>query len=214
MSTKSIDESLFGRIRRQLLCLFFLNPENSFYLLELIDLLRTGRGGVQRELANLVESGIITREKSGMKVFFSLAEDCAIIDEMQSLLIKLVDYEDMVSLAVRDFGKFIQTAVMSSEEKRADSLPLNLLVSIYGDSGTFRKEIERIQLLTGVEIVLLTVQPHELKEYISNSSEAQWISWGKWKLLAGKADDLIPEELEEEPGISEPDLFAGTGFTW
>ncbi len=93
-------------------------------------------------------------------------------------------------------------------------LPLNLLVSIYGDSGTFRKEIERIQLLTGVDIVLLTVQPHELKEYISNSSEAQWISWGNWKLLAGKADDLIPEELEEEPGISEPDLFAGTGFTW
>jgi len=214
MSTKSIDESLFGRIRRQLLCLFFLNPGKSFFLLELIDLLRTGRGGVQRELANLVESGIITREKSGMKVFFSLSEDCAITNEMQSLLYKLVDHEGIISLAVRDYGELIQTAVMSSEGKRGDSLSFNLLVSIDGDSEVFRREIERIELLNGIEVVLLTVRPHELKGYISSRPEAQWISLGSWKLLAGKAEDLNPGDTEEESTISEPDLFSGTGFTW
>jgi hypothetical protein len=210
MSTKSIDESLFGRIRRQLLCLFFLNPEKSYFLLQLIDLLRTGRGGVQRELANLVESGIITREKSGMKVFFCLCEDCIVTDEMQRLLRKFVDYKGMVSLAIRDYGTFIRTAVMSIERKEGS---FNLLVSFDGDSEAFRREIERIELLTGIEIVLLTVQPHEFKAYIG-SSEAQWISGGKWKLLAGEADDLIPEEPEKESVISEPDLFSGTGFTW
>jgi len=210
MSTKSIDESLFGLIRRQLLCLFFLNPEKSFYLLELINILRTGRGGVQREVANLVESGIITREKSGMKVFFSLAEDCIVTDEMQRLLRKFVDYEGMLSLAVRDYGTSIRTAVMSKEEEEGS---FNLLVSFDGDSESFRREIERIELLTGIEILLSAVQPHELKAYIRNS-EAQWISGGKWKLLAGKAEDLIPGEPENESGISEPDLFSGTGFTW
>ncbi len=211
MSTKSIDESLFGRIRRQLLCLFFLNPEKSYFLLQLIDLLRTGRGGVQRELANLVESGIIKREKSGMKVFFSLCEDCTVTDEMQRLLRKFVDYEGMVSLAVRDYGTSIRTAVMSLEGKEGS---LNLLVSFDGDPELFRREIERIELLTGIEIVLLTVKYHELKEYISSSSEAKWISGGKWKLLAGETDDLNPDEIEKESGISEPDLFSGTGFTW
>jgi len=58
----SCDKSLFGMIRRQLLCLFFLNPGRSYFLLELVDILRTGRGGVQRELANLVDSGIIKLE--------------------------------------------------------------------------------------------------------------------------------------------------------
>ena len=214
MSTKCIDESLFGRIRRQLLCLFFLNPGKSYFLLELIDLLRTGRGGVQRELANLVESGIITREKVGMKVFFSLAEDCTITCEMQSLLGKLVDYEGMVSLAVRDYSKLIQTAVISSEETGVGSLPPHLLVSLEGDSEAFLREIERIELLTGIETVLLTVRPHELKEYIRTRSEARWIKDGKWKLLAGKADDLIPDETDKDSCISEPDLFSGTGFTW
>ena len=210
MSTKSIDESLFGLIRRQLLCLFFLNPQRSYYLLELIDILRTGRGGVQREVANLVDSGIITREKSGMKVFFSLSEDCAITDEMRALLCKLVDYEDMLSSAVSDCGTSIRTAVMSQEREEGS---LNLLVSFDGDSEEFRMEIERIELLTGTEILLSTVQPHELKAYIRNS-EAQWISGGKWKLLAGREDDLTPDDTETESGISEPDLFTGTGFTW
>ncbi|RKZ10477.1 hypothetical protein DRQ25_02835 [Candidatus Fermentibacteria bacterium] len=210
MSTKSIDESLFGLIRRQLLCLFFLNPEKSYYLLELINILRTGRGGVQREVANLVESGIITREKSGMKVFFSLSENCVVTGEMQRLLRKFVDYEGMLSLAVRDYGTSVRTAVMSKEGEEGS---INLLVSFDGDSESFRREIERIELLTGIEILLSTVQPHKLKAYIRNS-EAPWISSGKWKLLAGKAEDLIPEEPEMESGISEPDLFSGTGFTW
>ena len=214
MSTKSIDESLFGRIRRKLLCLFFLNPERSYFLLQLIDLLRTGRGGVQRELANLVESGIITREKSGIKVLFSLSEDCPITDEMQRLLGKLVNYEDMVSLAIRDYGASIQTAVMSSTEKGGGSLSTKLLVSFDGDSKPFRREIERIELIAGIEIVLLTVPPFELKECIRSSPEAQWISGETWKLIAGKADDLIPDEHDKESGISEPDLFSGAGFNW
>lgn len=214
MSTKSVDESLFGRIRWQLLCLFFLNPERSYFLLELVDILRTGRGGVQRELANLVESGIITREKSGIKVFFSLSKDCPVTYEMRRLLGKLVDYEDMVSLAVRDYGASIQTAVLSSVEKDNESLYMKLLVSFHADSEPFRREIERIELLSGVKIVLLTVRPYELKEYVRSNPEAQWISSGTWKLLAGKAEDLIPDELDQESDICEPDLFSGTGFSW
>ena len=149
-----------------------------------------------------------------MKVFFSLSEGCTITDEMQSLLAKLVDYEGLISLAVRDYNRFIQTAVISSEETGVGSLPPHLLVSIEGDSEAFQREIERIQLLTGIETVLLTVRPHELKECIRTNSGARWIEGGKWKLLAGKADDLIPDELDKESGISEPDLFSGTGFTW
>lgn len=214
MSTKSIDESLFGLIRRQLLSLFFLNPEKSFYLLELINILRTGRGGVQREVANLVESGIITREKSGMKVFFSLSEDCAIKEEMHTLLCKLIDQEDMLSSAVKDYGTSIRTAVMLPEGGVEDAMPFDLLVSLDGDTEPFGMEIGRIELLTGTKILLLVLNPDKFKEYIASSSFKKLISGGKWKLLAGRADDLMPVELETESGISEPDLFSGTGFTW
>lgn len=214
MSTKSIDESLFGRIRRQLLCLFFLNPSRSYFLLELVDILRTGRGGVQRELANLVESGIITREKSGMKVLFSLSKNCPVTDEMQRLLCKLVNCEDMISLTVREYAASIRIAVMSSEKRGEGSNSLKLLASFDGDSEEFRRDIERIELLTGIKILLVTLKHSELNEYIGNSPETQWISDGMWKLLTGNTDDLIPGEHDHESGISEPDLFTGTGFNW
>lgn len=214
MSTKSIDDSLFGRIRRELLCLFFLNPEKSFFFLELVDILRTGRGGVQRELANLVESGIITREKSGMKVLFSLSESCPVTDEMQKLLVKLVDYEDMISLAVSDYATSIKTAVMSSPEEGEYSPSLKLLVSCDGSCEEFLKEIKRIELLIGRKIELLIVRTYELKEYISSRPEAQRILNGTWTLLTGTEKDLEPEEVREENVISEPDLFSGTGLSW
>lgn len=214
MSTKSIDESLFGRIRRELLRLFFLNPRKSFFLLELVDILRTGRGGVQRELANLVESGIITREKAGMKVLFSLSESCPVTDEMEKLLVKLVDYEDMLSLAVSDYQTSIKTAAMSLPEEGEYSPSLKLLVSCDDSCEEFLKEIKRIELLIGRKIELLTVRTYELKEYIRSRPEAQWILDGSWKLLAGTADDLKLEEDTAENGICEPDLFTGTGFTW
>jgi hypothetical protein len=214
MSTKSINESLFGRIRRELLCLFFLNPGRSFFLLELVDILRTGRGGVQRELSNLVESGIIDREKTGMKVLFSLSADCPVIDEMQKLLGKLVNYKDMISLAVSDCGTSIQTAAIYSSEKREASLSLKLLVSCDDSCEGFLREIERIELIIGRKIELLIVGTSELKEYIRSRPEAQWILDGSWKLLAGTADDLKPEKDTAENGISEPDLFSGTGFNW
>ncbi|MCD4777302.1 MAG: winged helix-turn-helix domain-containing protein [Candidatus Aegiribacteria sp.] len=214
MSTKSIDESLFGRIRRELLQLFFLNPGRSFFLLELVDILRTGRGGVQRELSNLVESGIITREKSGMKVLFSLSESCPITDEMQKLLVKLVDYEDMLSLAVSDHATFIKTAAMYSPQEGEYSPSLKLLVSCDDSCEEFLKEIKRIELLIGRKIELMIVRTYELKEYIRSRTEAQWILNGTWTLLAGTEKDLEPEQIRKESVISEPDLFSGTDFSW
>lgn len=214
MSTKSIDESLFGKIRRQLLCLFFLNPEGSYFLLELVGILRTGRGGVQRELANLVESGIITREKSGIKVLFSLSKECPVTDEMQKLLVKLVDYDELLSLVLKDYAASVRTAVISTAEKAEGSISFKLLVSFDGDPEEFIREIQRIELISGARIVLQTVPPSRLREFIGSRPEAQWVSSGTWRLLAGRAEDLIPDDLDLESAVSEPDLFSGTDFSW
>jgi hypothetical protein len=211
MSTKSIDESLFGRIRRNLLCLFFLNPERSYFLLELVDLLNTGRGGVQRELANLVESGIITREKSGMKVLFSLSENCPVREEMQKLLGKLVKTEEIISIAVSDYQESIVTAVISDSTDR--SQPVKLLVSMNADPEDFRHEIERIQLLTGSKIELTLSDAKSLKQLIQADPQLRWISDGNWKLLIGNTDDLKPEGNQEFE-VNEPDLFAGMSLKW
>jgi len=212
MSTKSIEGSLFGRIRLQLLCLFFLNPGRSYFLLELVDILRTGRGGVQRELANLVASEIITREKSGVKVLFSQSEECPAAVELRNLLVKLVDVKGMVLQAVNVSG-YIRTAVISVSEDDKFSGQVKLLVSCDDNCEEFTGEIRRIELLCGAEIELITVKPSELKNYV-RKPEGQWIADKNSVLLAGNSDDLEPGDEIEEQSVNEPDLFSGTDFGW
>ena len=205
MSTRDAVESLFGRIRRELLCIFFMNKERSFYLLELVSILRTGRGGVQRELANLVESGIIKRERADKKVLFTLSENCPAAEEIEKLLGKLVNHEEMLSSMISEHG--IRTAVVSdmSENK------VKLLLSCEHCDG-LRSEIERIELLTGTGIQLFSAKPSGLRQFISNGTESRWIKDGHWKLLAGEAADL--EENNDSISVNEPDLFSETGFNW
>ncbi|MCK4671193.1 MAG: winged helix-turn-helix transcriptional regulator [Candidatus Aegiribacteria sp.] len=57
--------ALFGKVRRNLLSLFLLNPEESYYFREIARLINAGHGAVHRELANLVEAGIITCSRVG-----------------------------------------------------------------------------------------------------------------------------------------------------
>lgn len=207
-------EALFGKIRRELLCLFFLNPDRSFYLLELVAILQTGRGGVQRELANLTESGIIRREKTGVKTFFSVADDSPIFVQIQNLLEKMIDIRKMISSAVKSAGNTVNTAILSPIIISESIRSVKLLIVCDEINELFQQEIERIHLLTGTEIQMEIVRRSELSTFIIEHSFEEWISPETGFLLTGRREDLIPEKFEEETVISEPDLFSGTDFNW
>jgi predicted transcriptional regulator len=216
MSTQTAvsGEALFGKIRRELLCLFFLNPDRSFYLLELVAILQTGRGGVQRELANLTESGIIRREKNGVKTFFRVADDSAIYVQMRNLLEKMTDIRNMISSAVKSADRTIITAILSPTILKGSIRSVRLLIVCDEINDLFQQEIDRIQLLTGIEIQMEIVRQSELSAFINEHSSEEWISPGTGFLLAGRPEDLIPEKSDEESVIREPDLFSGSDFNW
>ncbi|MCK4671636.1 MAG: winged helix-turn-helix transcriptional regulator [Candidatus Aegiribacteria sp.] len=207
-------EALFGKIRRELLCLFFLNPDRSFYLLELVAILQTGRGGVQRELANLTESGIIRREKTGVKTFFRVADDSAIFVQMRDILEKITDIRNMISSAVKSADKTIITAILSPIILSGSTRSVRLLIVCDEINDLFQKEMDRVQLLTGIEIQMEIVRQSELSAFINEHSSEEWISPGTGFLLAGRPEDLIPEKSDEESVIREPDLFSGSDFNW
>jgi DNA-binding MarR family transcriptional regulator len=61
---KAIDlaDALFSGTQQRVLGLLFGQPERSFYATELIALAGAGSGAVQRELARLAQSGLVTVE--------------------------------------------------------------------------------------------------------------------------------------------------------
>jgi predicted nucleotidyltransferase len=79
---------LFGGTRQRVLGFLFGQPDRSFFASELIQIARAGSGAVQRELARLVQSGLITSELVGRQRHYRANPASPIFDELQSIVMK------------------------------------------------------------------------------------------------------------------------------
>ena len=95
-----LGSALFGRTRLLILSLLFLNDEESFYLREIIRIVKVGRGSVQRELSNLVKAGLITRSVIGNQVFYQANKEAPIFSEIKSMMVKTGGIAEVISPAL------------------------------------------------------------------------------------------------------------------
>lgn len=79
---------LFGSTRREVLALLLGQPDEQFYLREIVRAVGAGFGAVQRELHKLVEAGLVEREARGHQVYFSANRAAAIFPELQAIIEK------------------------------------------------------------------------------------------------------------------------------
>ena len=61
----SIGDALFTKTQQKVLALFFAQPDNSFYLNEVVRLAAMGKGVISRELNKLTDAGILVVSKQG-----------------------------------------------------------------------------------------------------------------------------------------------------
>lgn len=102
--------TLFGKVRRKLLSLFLLNPENSYYFREITKLIDAGSGAVHRELANLVEAEIITRRKVGNQTRYQANGDSNIYSELHGLLVKTSGIRELIEQSLEKLRSRIAVA--------------------------------------------------------------------------------------------------------
>ncbi|MBI3615704.1 MAG: nucleotidyltransferase domain-containing protein [Candidatus Omnitrophica bacterium] len=87
-----------SRARGDLLALFFLNPQASYYLREMERRLRHSAGTLARELTRFSQEGLLHREARGKEVFYRLnrshplyAEIKGIIEKTRGIPVRLAD---------------------------------------------------------------------------------------------------------------------------
>ncbi len=211
---KPIDEALFGRIRRELLSIFLMNPLRSFYLLELVSLLRTGRGGVQRELSNLVAAGIVTRRREGVKVLFGIAEDCPVRLELRELLHAMTDRSTAVADALDGFSGEIEVAVLLDAGEESSSESVRLLIVSEDVSGNISDELERVGLLTGIALDVTILDAAGALELIAGEPGIHWALGPSARYLIGSSEGLSKSLEPDEGEDHEPDLFSAAGLQW
>ena len=79
-------EQLFGsKTRVKLLHLFYENPNRSFYVREITRKIDEQINSVRRELANLLNVGIITSDSSNNKVYYEVNQKYSYYDPLQEI---------------------------------------------------------------------------------------------------------------------------------
>lgn len=78
----------FGAYRRQVLGLLLLHPEESFHLREIARITNTQPGTLRRELTQLAEAGVLSRERVGNLVRYRADSECPIYEELRGILKK------------------------------------------------------------------------------------------------------------------------------
>ncbi|WP_418318111.1 nucleotidyltransferase domain-containing protein [Piscinibacter sakaiensis] len=123
---------LFTGTQHRVLAPLFGQPTRSFYASELISLAGMGSGAVQRELAKLAGSGLVTVRTVGNQKHFQANRDAPIFDELKGIVDKTFGLAEPLRQALQPLSKKIAAAfVFGSVAKESDtaSSDIDLLVA-------------------------------------------------------------------------------------
>lgn len=124
----------FGAYRRQVLGLLLLHPDESFHLREIARATNTQPGTLRRELAQLADAGVLSREKVGNLVRYKADPACPIYDELRGILKKTAGVADVLreglaSLSDKISVAFVYGSVASGAERRSSDIDVMVVGS-------------------------------------------------------------------------------------
>ena len=141
----SLGDALFTKTQQRVLGLLFGNPDRSFYSNELVRLSGVGNGTVQRELASLVASGLVTAGLIGNQKHYQANRAAPIFDELRGIALKTFGLADVLRGRLESLASRIQVAfVYGSVAKGSDTARSDIDVLIVSDRIAFADVIEAL----------------------------------------------------------------------
>jgi predicted nucleotidyltransferase len=122
------------------LALLYGQPQRSFFATELIRLARSGSGAVQRELARLVASGLVTVVPVGNQKHYRANADAPIFEELHGIVVKTVGLEGPLRVALGELSLRIRLALIyGSVAKREDHATSDVDLLVVSDDLTLEE---------------------------------------------------------------------------
>ena len=133
MNDNLLCSGLFGKTRQSVLALLYGRADSSFYTKQILDAVKIGRGTVQRELKNLTDTGIITREVEGRQVYYRANEKCPIFNELKSIVRKTFGVADVIRQSLATVADKVRVAfIFGSIARSADDRKSDIDVIVVG----------------------------------------------------------------------------------
>ena len=134
----SLSDALFSTVQQRVLAYLFGQPERSFFATELIKLAGGGSGAVQRELARLTDSGLVTVKRVGTQKHYQADPKSPLFAELCSIAQKTVGLAEPLREALAPLAKRITAAfVFGSVAKRSDTAASDIDLMVVSDSLTY-----------------------------------------------------------------------------
>jgi predicted nucleotidyltransferase len=138
-------DALLTSTQQRVLALLFGHAHRSFIQQELIDLAGAGSGAVRRELARLLESGLVTVTRIGTQKHYRANQSAPIFHELRGIVVKTVGLVDPLRAALRPLAKRIDVAlVYGSVATGADGADSDIDLFLVGDGLTLEEVFLRL----------------------------------------------------------------------
>jgi len=169
---QSLADALFSVTQQRVLGLLFGQPDRSFYATELIRLVGAGFVAVQRELARLEQSGLVTARRLGTQKHYQANPDSPLFDELCGIARKTVGLAEPLREALKPLARKISAAfVYGSIAKRHDTAASDIDLMVVSDSLTYADVfalLEPVQVKLGRTVNPTVYSGKELSQRLKN----------------------------------------------
>lgn len=130
----ALADALFTSTQQRVLALLFGQPNRSFFVTELMSLADSGRGAVQRELAKLAKSGLVTTTRVANQKHYEANHDSPLFEELCSIIGKTIGLQESIRAALEPLAEKISLALIyGSVAKRSDSAASDIDLLLVSD---------------------------------------------------------------------------------
>ncbi len=139
-SSTSLADALFTSTQQKVLGLLFGQPDRSFFVTQIMELAKSGRGAVQRELQRLESASLVTVQMHGNQKHYQANWDSPLFDEICSIVRKTVGLEKPLRVAVDSLRGTIHLALIyGSVAKRTDTSASDVDLLVVADELTLEE---------------------------------------------------------------------------
>jgi len=142
----SLSSALFSNVQQRVLALIFGHPERSFYTSEIVRNVHSGRGAVERELARLEQTGLVSTEHVGNQKHYRANHESPIFNELHSIVLKTVGLAEPLRQSLAPYSEKIKVAfVYGSIAKGTDTARSDIDLMVIGDDLTYSELFAGLQ---------------------------------------------------------------------
>lgn len=167
-------DALFSKVRQRVLAVLFGNPGRSFYANEVIGLAGSGTGAVQRELARLEASGLVTVTRVGRQKHFQANADSPLFEELHGLSMKTFGLADTLRKVLEPFAPNVRAAfVYGSIAKGRDTASSDIDILVISERLTYSDlfgHLEEVSARLGRKIVPTIYSWKEFRERVKQKN--------------------------------------------